>query len=129
MLNSNQWLHRYNEFVDQSRALLHRAQECVAHLEMIADDEDAIACLQASLLNLADKATGASQGTIAGFTGQLQHRLGLQLNDNGLNARAIDTLRQCLDLLAWQLELIDPYTGELALDDEEQCVLLDRLGT
>lgn len=128
MLNSNHWLHRHNEFVDQSQALLQRAQECMAHLQMIANDEDAIECLQASLLSLADRAADASQDHIARFSKQLQQRLRLQLTGNGLNARAIDALRQCLDLLAWQLELIDPYTGELALDDEEQHMLLNRLG-
>lgn len=129
MLNSNQWLHRHNEFVNQSQALLQRSEECVAHLQMFADDEDAIAGLQAALLSLADQSARVSQDNIAEFTGQLLDRLGPRLKRNGLDAEAIETLRQCLDLIAWQLELIDPYTGELALDDEEQHALLNRFDT
>lgn len=127
MLNSNQWLHQHDEFVNQSQALLHRSLECVAHLQMIADDEDALACLQATLLSLTDKAAGVSQDSIAGFTAQLRDRL-RRLIGNDLNAEIIETLRRCLDLLAWQLELIDPHTGELALDDEEQRALLNKFG-
>ncbi|GAB7529803.1 hypothetical protein PS3A_22140 [Pseudomonas sp. 3A(2025)] len=128
MLNSNQWLHQHDEFVSQSQALLQRSQECVAHLQMIADDEDALACLQTTLLTLTDKAADASQNNIAGFTAQLREGLRRRLNDNRLNVETIDTLGRCLDLLAWQLELIDPHTGELALDDEEQHALLNTLG-
>lgn len=127
MLNSNQWLHQHNEFVNQSQVLLQRSEECVAHLEMIADDEDAIGCLQTTLLSLTDTAARASLASIAEFTAQLQHRLALLLDSNGLNAEVIRTLKHCLGLLAWQLELIDPGTGELPLDDEEQHQLLARL--
>ncbi|KQQ57245.1 hypothetical protein ASF84_08825 [Pseudomonas sp. Leaf127] len=128
MLNSNQWLHRHDQFVTQSQALLHRLHECVTHLEMIADDEDAIACLQATLLSLTEQAAGASLDAMAAFTLQLQQRLARLIDSHGLSLEAIATLRHCLGLLAWQLELIDPHTGELPLDDDDQHRLLARLG-
>ncbi|MNO03800.1 hypothetical protein D3C81_2246100 [compost metagenome] len=34
-----------------------------------------------------------------------------------------------MTLLAWQLELVDPRTGRLNLDTEEQVVLLDNLAS
>lgn len=41
-----------------------------------------------------------------------------------LHDQALEALHACLTLLAWQLELIDTRTGELALDDTEQTTLI-----
>ena len=43
----------------------------------------------------------------------------MQLHDQALQA-----LEECLKLLAWQLELIDVKTGQLALDEAEQATLI-----
>ena len=127
MLNSNQWLHRHDLFLSQSQTLLQRSEDCVAHLEMITDDEDAITCLQATLLGLTEKAAGASLGDMAAFIDQLRQRLAQLVKANGLGLEAIGALRHCLGLLAWQLELVDPHTGELPQDDDDQQHLLARL--
>lgn len=125
MLNSDQWQHRHQAFINESQGLMQRCEDCMAHLEMIADDDDAIACLQASLLSLSAGAANAALGGIAEFTGQLQRQL--DQTPRRLSLEAWQTLRQCLGLLAWQLELIDRKTGTLALDDHEQKQLLERL--
>jgi hypothetical protein len=46
-----------------------------------------------------------------------------------MQSDVLQTLKDCFTLLAWQLELIDPRDGGLALDDSEQCQLLERLAT
>lgn len=42
-----------------------------------------------------------------------------------LNDQALDALKDCFTLMAWQLELIDQKTGQLTLDDNEQTSLIE----
>jgi len=42
-----------------------------------------------------------------------------------LHEQALDALRDCLTLMAWQLELVDHKTGQLSLDESEQTDLLE----
>jgi hypothetical protein len=44
----------------------------------------------------------------------------MDLHDQALNA-----LKDCLTLIAWQLELIDQKTGQLSLDESEQTTLIE----
>lgn len=126
MLTSNEWQQRHDKVLDECLTLLDRCEDCLAHLEMIADDKDALSGLQTTLGSLTDKALGAALHSTAGFASQLQHQL-LSLGDGQLRHETLRTLKDCLGLLAWQLELIDPQTGELAMDDSEQLDLLARL--
>ncbi|BAP46191.1 hypothetical protein NJC40_17315 [Pseudomonas sp. 21LCFQ02] len=126
MLNSNQWQQRHDQVLDECLRLLDRSEDCLAHLEMIANDKDAIKGLQSTLRSLTEKAVGAALHSTASFAGQLQQQLE-GLGDDMLQHEALRTLRDCLGLLAWQLELIDPQTGELGMDDSEQHELLNRL--
>ncbi|WP_443690058.1 hypothetical protein, partial [Pandoraea sputorum] len=73
-----------------------------------------------------EKAVGAALHSTASFAGQLQQQLE-GLGDDMLQHEALRTLRDCLGLLAWQLELIDTQTGELGMHDSEQHELLNRL--
>ena len=124
MLNSNDWHETYDSFLIESQALLHKSEECLSHLELIGDDEDAVACLLATLEKLSHLADQASVECIADFSRQL----GRLLKANGIgSADALPTLRSCMTLMSWQLELIDPRTGDLPMDNDEQQELLDRL--
>lgn len=42
-----------------------------------------------------------------------------------LHDRALDALKDCLTLMAWQLELVDHTTGQLGLDSSEQISLIE----
>lgn len=126
MLNSNEWQQRHDKVLDECLALLDRSEDCLAHLEMIADDKDALKGLQTTLRSLTEKAVGAALDSTATFASQLQQQLE-SLGDGLLQHETLRTLRDCLGLLAWQLELIDLRTGELAMDDSEQHELLERL--
>ncbi|MCY1459480.1 hypothetical protein D9M71_769600 [compost metagenome] len=64
---------------------------------------------------------------VASYSKQLQHLLKTAHNPSRLPGSALPALEECLTLLAWQLELVDPHTGRLSLDTDEQVVLLDNL--
>lgn len=124
MLNSNDWHDTYGRFLAESQALLYKSEECISHLELIGDDEDAIVCLLATLDTLTIQAEQASVACIADFSRQL----GCLLKANGTGSTdALPTLKSCLTLMSWQIELIDPRTGELPMDSDEQQELLERL--
>ncbi|MCD5992786.1 hypothetical protein KDX38_05500 [Pseudomonas sp. CDFA 602] len=127
MLSSNHWHQQHDEFLAESQALLYKSEECLSHLELICDDEDAIECLLTSLLKLTDAANNASVQCIADFTRQLTHLLDCAEPANGLSEETLATVKRCLALISWQLELLDPQTGELTMDNEEQQELLARL--
>jgi chemotaxis protein histidine kinase CheA len=127
MLNSNDWQTTYGQFLIESQALLHKSEECLSHLELIGDDEDAIRCLLATLDRLASEADRASIECIADFCRKLVRVLNASASAGSLCQDALQTLRSCLTLVSWQLELIDPTTGELSMDSEEQQELLERL--
>ncbi|MFJ4143679.1 hypothetical protein [Pseudomonas sp. NPDC089734] len=127
MLNGNEWQQEHDQFLTESLTLLYKSEECLLHLEMISDDEDAIECLQTTLLKLTHEADRASVECIADFSRQLRCRLTEVRQETGLSPEALNTLKSCLALMSWQLELIDPRTGELLLDSEEQQELLEKL--
>lgn len=124
MLNGPQWQERHPEFLSEAQALLDRAQECVSHLELIDDDHDAIDCLMSTLQRLSCEAEKASVNCVAEFTRQLLRLMTGPLAGHPQQDSILHVLKNCFILLAWQLELIDPYNGVLLLDDTEQRELL-----
>ena len=124
MNNANEWQTALPEFLLEAEMLLAKSQECLNHLHLIRNDSDAIDCMKISLSNLAEKAEGLALQAISEFSRHIQYLIAnaacpMQLHDQALNA-----LHDCLTLLAWQLELIDTRTGELALDESEQTKLI-----
>jgi hypothetical protein len=126
--NGNEWHHVNGDFLSDTQHLITRADECVSHLELISDDKDAIECLLGTLQQIAGKADSASVRPIAGFARQLRYLLYFASAAVRLQPKALLTLRQCLSLLSWQVELVDPSTGLLPLDDGEQQELLEQFG-
>lgn len=116
------------DFLVDAHVLLTRAQECLSHLDLIGEDADACDCLVSTLGTLAGQAQRHVQPQIADFCQQLRDRLAPEPSRNRLHY-ALPTLQACLSLLAWQLELIDPHTGQLSLDNHEQLSLLSELET
>ncbi|MGE6387165.1 hypothetical protein ACQKEN_16070 [Pseudomonas sp. NPDC078416] len=125
MLNGNEWQQLHAEFLTDTQTLMCRADECLSHLELISDDRDAMECLLTTLQQLAGKADTHGVETVAGFARHLRYLLYFANAAGQLQPEALHGLKRCFELLAWQLELIDPHTGSLALDDSEQCGLLD----
>ncbi|MDE1167641.1 MAG: Hpt domain-containing protein [Pseudomonas sp.] len=127
MMNSNQWPSALPDFLDQAQALLSKLQECLSHLELICNDQDAADCLLNTLGTLSAQAQCRSLPEIAAFCHQVEHLLRLAQPRNRLQGDTLGALHQCLTLLAWQVELIDPCTGQLCLDDDEQNTLVQAL--
>lgn len=127
MLNSNDWQGTCGQFIVDSQALLYKLEECISHLELIGDDEDAVTCLIATFGKLDTQAREAGVGSIETFCGRLASVLSAHGTGQPLANEALTILKNCLTLVAWQLELIDPRTGELPLDSDEQQELLDGL--
>ncbi|NBA93808.1 histidine kinase [Pseudomonas sp. R5(2019)] len=115
------------DFLVQAQVLLVKAQECVNHLDLINSDGDASACLLDTLATLGERAQSRAIAPVARFCQQLVFLLRLAQPLIELNETALEALRDCLRLLDWQLELIDPHTGELLLDQDEQHALVTTL--
>jgi hypothetical protein len=126
MLNDTSWQDAHAHFLEESQMLLSKCQECVAHLELISDDKDAVDCLLGTLFKLSETAENALIPCTAQFARQLRAVLCVAYPKVSLTDEALKTLEHCLTLLAWQLELIDPQSGQLLLDDSEQTELLDH---
>ena len=125
MLNGNEWQQLHAEFLSDTQTLMCLADECLSHLELISDDRDAMECLLSTLQQLAGKADIHGVETVCGFARQLRYLLYFPSAAGHLQPKALPALKRCFELMAWQLELIDPHTGSLALDDSEQRGLLD----
>jgi chemotaxis protein histidine kinase CheA len=123
--NRNEWAKRVPEFLVEAETLLAKTEECLSHLQLISNDKDAIDCMLSTLLKLANKADALALAAVSEFSlhihGLLNHAQGhMDLHDQALNA-----LKDCLTLIAWQLELIDQKTGQLSLDESEQTTLIE----
>ena len=124
MNNANEWQTALPEFLLEAEMLLEKSQECLNHLHLIRNDSDAIDCMKTSLANLAEKAEGLALQAISEFSRHIQYLIANAASPMELHDQALDALHDCLTLLAWQLELIDSRTGELALDESEQTTLI-----
>ncbi|KVV06008.1 MULTISPECIES: hypothetical protein [unclassified Pseudomonas] len=112
------------DFLIEAQVLLTTAEECLSHLKLIHDDEDAINCMLGTLSKLERRAKALAITPVAGFCRALRALL-KQANSLGtLRDKTVATLRDCFSLLAWQVELIDLKTGQLVLDDTEQVMLI-----
>jgi len=127
MLNDSPDMSALQEFLGEAQLSLNRAQECLQHFQLIGEDADASDCLIRTLGTLRDKARVREQAQIADFCEQLCTLLAPAERRNRLHGPALGIIEACLCLLAWQVELIDPYDGTLHLDAEEQRELLDSL--
>ncbi|MFK8330119.1 histidine kinase [Pseudomonas sp. BJa5] len=117
------------DFLANAQVLLSQAEECLQHLALIDNDPDACHCLNDTLATLVARARTLGLMEVASYSQQLQHLLETARSTKSLPGSALPALKGCLTLLAWQLELIDPHTGDLGLDTEEQVALLDNLAT
>lgn len=125
--NRKEWAKRIPEFIVEAETLLARTEECLSHLQLISNDPDAIDCLLSTLLKLASKADALALAAVSEFSLHIHGLLNHALNHMELHDEALDALKDCLTLIAWQLELIDQNTGQLSLDETEQTTLIEAL--
>ncbi|MNC38168.1 hypothetical protein D3C75_867600 [compost metagenome] len=92
---------------------------------MISNDKDAIDCMLSTLLKLANKADALALAAVSEFSLHIHGLLNHAQNTMSLHDEALSALKDCLTLIAWQLELIDQTTGQLSLDDSEQVTLIE----
>ncbi|MGG5289936.1 histidine kinase [Pseudomonas shirazensis] len=117
------------EFLRDAQRLLSQAQECLLHLQLIDNDPDACRCLNDTLTKLAKRAEQLGLDEVAHYSSALHHLLAPACGQRHLHSTALPAVEACLNLLDWQLELIDAQTGQLNLDRSEQAVLLDDLAS
>jgi chemotaxis protein histidine kinase CheA len=120
-----QWAQRLPEFLVEAETLLAKSEECLSHLQLISNDKDAIDCLLSSLLKLASRADALALEAVSEFSLHIHGLLNHTHRPIDLHDQALDALKDCLSLMAWQLELIDQATGQLSLDDTEQTSLIE----
>ncbi len=123
--NRKEWAKRIPEFLVEAETLLARTEECLSHLQLISNDPDAIDCMLSTLLKLACKADALALAAVSEFSLHIHGLLNHAHNHMALHDEALDALKDCLTLIAWQLELIDQKTGQLSLDETEQASLIE----
>lgn len=124
MNDGREWQLALPEFLHEAERLLVKSEECLSHLHLIRNDSDAIDCMKVSLIKLAESADGLALRAISEFSRHIQYLIANAESPLQLHDQALDALEECLKLLAWQLELIDVKTGQLALDEAEQTTLI-----
>ncbi|QXI30287.1 hypothetical protein [Pseudomonas vanderleydeniana] len=127
MLNGKERQANLPEFLVEAETLQTKMQECCQHLELIRNDRDAIDCLLTALHKLGGRADVLGVRCMAKFSRHIHEVLSYAPERLNLHEGALQALQDCLTLLAWQLELIDPHTGQLGLDDSEQAELIAAL--
>lgn len=127
MLNDDKEWPLFPEFLLEAEALLAKSEECLNHLHLIKNDQDAIDCMLGTLLKLAQKADALALHSVCEFSRHIHSLLDQPQHPLDMNQSILCTLKDCFTLMAWQFELIDPVTGKLSLDDSEQVKLIETL--
>ena len=123
--NRKEWTKRVPEFLVEAESLLAKTDECLSHLQLIRNDRDAIDCMLSTLLKLACKADALALAAVSEFSLHIHGLLNHAQSHMALHDEALNALKDCLTLIAWQLELIDQKTGQLSLDETEQTTLIE----
>ncbi|USW94490.1 hypothetical protein NHF39_25085 [Pseudomonas proteolytica] len=127
MNDGKEWQDALPEFLLEAEMLLAKSEECLSHLHLIRNDNDAIDCMKSSLVKLAEKADAMALQAIGNFSRHIQDLICNAQSPMQLHDAALAALHDCLTLLAWQLELIDIKTGKLSLDETEQTTLIETV--
>ncbi|MHC8306679.1 hypothetical protein [Pseudomonas sp. PB3P13] len=122
-----EWTRRLPQFLVEAECLLAKSEECLSHLQLISNDKDAIDCILSTLLKLASKADALALAAVSEFSLHIHGLLNHAQHHADLHDQVLIALKDCFTLMAWQLELIDPQTGKLALDNSEQTSLIEAL--
>lgn len=127
LMDDNERQPLLSEFLVSAEILRAKSEDCLNHLHLIKNDEEAIQCLLGSLLKLANLSYNQAINPLGEFTQSVHEVLYQARKSIDLDQPTLQALKDCLTLIAWQLELIDPLSGELNMDGSEQHVLLETL--
>jgi hypothetical protein len=119
------WNQRLPELLTEAETLLAKSEECLSHLQLINNDRDAIDCMLSTLLKLANKTNVLALEAVSEFSLHIHGLLTHAQTHMELHDQALDALKDCFTLMAWQLELVDHTTGQLGLDNSEQASLIE----
>ncbi|WP_166224317.1 hypothetical protein [Pseudomonas atagonensis] len=126
-IDHKDWAQRFPEFLVEAETLLAKSEECLSHLQLISNDKDAIDCMLSTLLKLASRAEALALEAISEFSLHIYSLINVTQDHLDLHEQALDALKDCFTLMAWQLELVDQKTGQLSLDGSEQTSLIEAL--
>ncbi|RON89191.1 hypothetical protein [Pseudomonas fluorescens] len=124
-IDRKDWAQRFPEFLVEAETLLAKSEECLSHLQLISNDKDAIDCMRSTLLKLASRAEALALEAISEFSLHIHSLLDHAPDPVDLHAQALNALKDCFTLMAWQIELVDHNTGQLSLDASEQTSLIE----
>lgn len=127
LMDDNEQQTPLSEFLVNAEVLRAKSEDCLNHLHLIKNDEEAIQCLLINLLKLANLSYDQAIPPLGEFAQRVHEQLYQAQKSMDLDQPTLLALKDCLTLIAWQLELIDPVSGELNMDGSEQHVLLENL--
>lgn len=110
-----------------SQARMIDIQECLSHLELIPCDADATRSLIGHIRWLALSADTALLASTNIFCLEVHKLISIPKVEEKLTGPSLQVLKNCCNLLAWQLEFTNPRTGILQMDRLEEMALLHSL--
>lgn len=122
--DGNKWFQPLPEFLIEAERLLVKSEDCLNHLQLIKNDRDAIDCMLGNLLKLGKKAEAQAIRGLSELSLHIHDLLEQSHAPMDLDEQFLKALKECFILMAWQLELIDPVTGQLDLDENEHTDLM-----
>ncbi|MEO4046458.1 chemotaxis protein CheA [Pseudomonas sp. CAU 1711] len=128
MLNENQWGQLLRGFIEEGRDLAKQAEEYLLALDQQPDDEQAINGLFRAVHTLKGSAGLFTLTPLVNFAHHLENLLmAVRDGERRLTPPLISLMLRCMDEIASMLELIDPDSGDLPVDEAHQAQLLDAL--
>jgi two-component system chemotaxis sensor kinase CheA len=128
MLDEDQWSQLLRGFIEEGRDLAKQAEEYLLALDQAPDDQQAVNGLFRAMHTLKGSAGLFTLTPLVNFTHHLENLLmAVRDGERQLTPALVSLMLRCLDEIASMLELIDPDSGELPVDEAHQVQLLDAL--
>lgn len=128
MFDEEQWSQLLRGFIDEGRDLAKQAEEYLLTLDQTPDDEQAVHGLFRAMHTLKGSAGLFTLTPLVNFTHHLESLLStVRDGERRLTPPLISLMLRCLDEISSMLELIDPVSGDLPVDEAHQGQLLEAL--
>ena len=128
MFDEEQWSQLLRGFIDEGRDLAKQAEEYLLTLDQTPDDEQAVHGLFRAMHTLKGSAGLFTLTPLVNFTHHLESLLStVRDGERRLTPPLISLMLRCLDEISSMLELIDPVSGDLPVDEAHQSQLLEAL--
>jgi two-component system chemotaxis sensor kinase CheA len=128
MFDEEQWGQLLRGFIEEGRDLAKQAEEYLLVLDQAPDDQQAINGLFRAMHTLKGSAGLFTLTPLVNFTHHLENLLmAVRDGQRQLTPPLVSLMLRCLDEISSMLELIDPDSGELPVDEAHQGQLLAAL--